>query len=82
MWTIIGKILDLISPELRAAIKKSLDEWELKAKETDSKVDDVVVALVKMLLGFWSKDKKFWYKVSTTNRSNRKLYQEVWQGGV
>ena len=52
MWTIISKILNLISPELRAAIKKSLDEWELKAKETESKVDDVVIALAKMLFGF------------------------------
>jgi len=52
MWTIISKILDLISPELRSAIEKSLNEWELKAKETESKVDDVVVKVVKMLLGF------------------------------
>lgn len=52
MWTIIGKILDLISPELRAAIKKSVDEWELKAQETESKIDDIVVKVVKMLLGF------------------------------
>ena len=52
MWTIISKILDLISPELRAAIKKFLDEWELKAKESESKVDDVFVAIVKMLFGF------------------------------
>ena len=52
MWTIISKILDLISPELREMIKKSVDEWELKAAETESKVDDIVVKVVKMLLGF------------------------------
>ena len=52
MWTIISKILDLISPELREMIKKSVDEWELKAVETESKVDDIVVKVVKMLLGF------------------------------
>jgi len=52
MWTIIAKILDLISPELRAAIKDFLDEWELKAQETESKIDDIVIKVAKMLLGF------------------------------
>ena len=45
------KILDLISPELRTVIKTSLDEWEARAKETDTVMDDILVAFVKMLFG-------------------------------
>ncbi len=45
------KILGLISPELRVVIKKSLDEWEASAKETDTIMDDILVAIVKMLFG-------------------------------
>lgn len=52
MLALFLKILSLISPELRAMIKKSLDEWEIKAKETDTVVDDILVALAKMLFGF------------------------------
>ena len=52
MLELFKKILELISPQLRETIRKSLDEWELKAKETDSIVDDVLVLLIKKLLGF------------------------------
>ena len=45
------RILDLISPELREVIKKSLDEWEVSAKETTTVMDDILVAFVKMLFG-------------------------------
>ena len=52
MLALFLKILGLISPELRGIIKKSLDEWEVKAKETDTVMDDVLVAIAKMLFGF------------------------------
>ena len=47
MLELFKKILELISPQLRETIRVSLDAWELKAKETDSIVDDVLVLLVK-----------------------------------
>jgi len=52
MLELLKKILEMISPQLRETIKKSLDEWELKTKETDSIMDDVLVFLFKKLLGF------------------------------
>lgn len=52
MLELLKKILELISPQLREVIKKSLDEWELKAKETPSIADDILVLLLKKLLGF------------------------------
>ena len=52
MLELFRKLLELISPQLREYMKKSLDEWELKAKETPSIVDDVLVLLVKKILGF------------------------------
>lgn len=51
MLTLFKKILELISPQLREVIKKSLDEWEARAKETDTVMDDILVAFVKMLFG-------------------------------
>lgn len=52
MLSLFLKILGLISPELRVTIKKSLDEWEVAAKETDTIMDDILVAVAKMLFGF------------------------------
>ena len=54
MLVLFLKVLGLISPELRAVIKVSLDEWEASAKETDTVMDDILVALVKALMGFSS----------------------------
>jgi len=52
MLTLFLKVLGLISPELRTVIKVSLDEWEVKAKATDTVMDDILVAVAKMLFGF------------------------------
>lgn len=52
MFELLKKILELISPQLREVIKNSLDEWELKAKETPSIVDDILVLFIKKLFGF------------------------------
>lgn len=54
MVTLFLKILKLISPELRTVIKASLDDWEVKAKATDTVMDDILVAVAKMLFGFSS----------------------------
>lgn len=52
MLALFLKVLGLISPELRAVVKRSLDEWEASAKETDTVMDDILVAIAKMLFGF------------------------------
>ena len=52
MLALFKKILELISPQLREAIRGFLDDLEAKAKETDSVVDDIFVMFVKMLFGF------------------------------
>jgi len=52
MLDLLKKILELVSPQLREAIKKSLDEWEIKAKETTSIADDILVLFIKKILGF------------------------------
>jgi hypothetical protein len=51
MLALLLKMLKLISPELRAMINTTLDAWEVKAKETDTVMDDVLVAIAKMLFG-------------------------------
>jgi len=52
MLELLKKLLELISPQLRDYIQKALDEWEIKAKETPSIADDILVLLIKKLLGF------------------------------
>ena len=52
MLELLKKILELVSPQLREAIKKSLDEWEAKAAETTSIADDILVLFLKKLMGF------------------------------
>jgi len=48
---IIFNIVHLIGPELRKALLGALDDWESKAKETKSPIDDIVVGVLKALLG-------------------------------
>lgn len=52
MLALFLKILALISPQLREALKGFLDDLEAKAKETDSIADDIFVAVLKMIFGF------------------------------
>jgi len=52
MLELLKKILELISPQLRETIRKALDEWEAKAKETDTIADDILVLFIKKLFGF------------------------------
>ena len=52
MFELLKKILELVSPQLRETIRKSLDEWEVKAQETPSIADDILVLFIKKLFGF------------------------------
>jgi len=47
---LIGVMLEHISGPLREAIKKSVIEWEKKAKETPNPWDDILVGVVKWIL--------------------------------
>ena len=40
-----------ISEPLRRAIEDSIRDWEAKAKETSNDLDDVIVAVVKWIMG-------------------------------
>ena len=52
MWTILQKILEKISPEIREALGQFLNELEAKAKLTPNLWDDVIVYVLKKALGF------------------------------
>lgn len=52
MWTIITKILEKVTPEIREALGKFLNELEAKAKLTPNLWDDVIVFVLKKALGF------------------------------
>ena len=52
MWTILQKILEKVSPEIREALGKFINELEAKAKLTPNLWDDVIVFLLKKVLGF------------------------------
>ena len=50
IFGLLDKFLNSISTDLRDAIKKSLTEWEVKAKETPNPIDDLVVKFLRILL--------------------------------
>jgi len=50
IFGLLDKFLNSISGDLREAIKKSLTEWEAKAKETPNPLDDLVVKLLRIIL--------------------------------
>ena len=52
MWAILQAILDKISPEIREAVREFLDDLEAKAKLTPNLWDDVIVFVLKKVLGF------------------------------
>jgi len=49
--TLVTSVLGSVSGPLRESIIKSVREWEAKAKETESPWDDVLVGVVKWLMG-------------------------------
>lgn len=52
MWAIIRNIVELISPEIRKALGEFLDSLEEKAKLTPNPADDIIVFVLKKVLGF------------------------------
>jgi len=50
MWTILQKILELVSPEIRDALVQFVLELEISAKETPNLWDDVLVFVLKRVL--------------------------------
>jgi len=50
MWTILQKILELVSPEIRDALIKFVLDLEAKAKLTPNLWDDVLVFVLKKVL--------------------------------
>jgi len=48
--TIILNLFKLIGPELKKTLIDALDQWETKAKETKTPIDDIIVGILKTLL--------------------------------
>ena len=48
---LLDKFINSISGDLRDTIKKSLSEWESAAAKTDNPLDDLLVKLVRIILG-------------------------------
>ncbi len=48
---LVGKILALLGPELRAALKEAITKWEADASKTPGPVDDILVLIAKIALG-------------------------------
>ena len=46
---LLQKIIETISPQLRDFIKEMLTKMEVKAKETDNPLDDVLVLVLRIL---------------------------------
>jgi hypothetical protein len=52
LLSMFSSIFAGISPQLRTGIEEGLNTLEEKAKKTDNKFDDFLVAMLKNLLGF------------------------------
>jgi hypothetical protein len=52
IFALLQKFLAMISPQLRAAIEKGLVELEAAAAKTDNKLDDFLVAILRIVTGF------------------------------
>ena len=46
----LGMLGKIMTPELKAAIKKSVEEWEAAAKKTLNPLDDMLVSVVKSVV--------------------------------
>ena len=47
---LVAQLLQVVSGPLRESIVKAVQEWEVKAKETENPWDDILVAIVKFML--------------------------------
>ena len=50
LLNILGSIVNIISPELRAELLKAVASLEAKAKTTATPIDDIFVKVLKVLL--------------------------------
>ncbi len=51
LLTLISAVFTAVTPELRQLIEHSIDQWEKKARQTSSPLDDLAVRVIKNLLG-------------------------------
>lgn len=51
LLTLISAVFTAVTPELRQLIEQSIDQWEKKARQTASPLDDMAVRVIKNLLG-------------------------------
>jgi hypothetical protein len=52
--TILMIVVGAVTPELREALSKSVVEWEAKAAQTKNPFDDILVKIIKAMLGMSS----------------------------
>jgi len=48
--TIVLNLFKLVGPDLKNLLLDALHQWEMKAKETKTPIDDIVVGILKSLL--------------------------------
>lgn len=48
--TIILNLFHMAGPELKKVLLDALNQWEAKAKETKTPIDDILVGILKILL--------------------------------
>lgn len=51
LLTLASAVFTAVTPELRQLIEDNINQWEKKARQTASPIDDVAVRVVKTLLG-------------------------------
>ena len=49
--TLVLNIFRMIGPELRKVLLDALNTWEVSAKETKTPIDDIIVGILKSLIG-------------------------------
>ena len=48
---VLNFVIGNVTPELRNLLVSSIQQWEAKAAQTASPIDDIVVKVIKALLG-------------------------------
>jgi len=47
---IVSKVISTMTPHIRKEIEEFVEKWEIDCKETENKIDDVAVQVVKGIL--------------------------------
>ena len=47
---VVSKIVSTMTPHIRKEIEEFVEKWEIDCKETENKIDDVAVQVVKGIL--------------------------------